>query len=57
MKYYVYSNETNRVVDIIEGDTNEVIEAIAGAKWDTNDYAGTYSPGLDIPAIGDFLGD
>ncbi len=55
MKYYIYSNETQRYVDIIEGEDNVECERIALDRWGTNDYSGTYSPGLDTPAIGDTL--
>ncbi len=53
MKYYIYSNETNRYVAILEGKDNDDCERQAAETWDSNDYSGTYSPGLTIPEIGD----
>ena len=57
MKLYVINNETNQYVDTIEGEDNADCEAQVEAKWGSNDYSTTYSPGLDPPCIGDFATD
>ena len=43
MKIYVYSNETGRQVDGIEGGDNAECERLAGDKWGSNDYHWSYT--------------
>ena len=44
MELYVYSNETNKHVATITGETNDDCEAKAEELYSTNDYSNTYSP-------------
>ena len=57
MKAYIYSNETGRYVDIITGDTSDSCERQFDERWESNDYSMTYSPGMEIPEIGDKVTD
>lgn len=42
MTIYVYSNETGKQVDAIEGADNRECEALAEEKWGSNDYHWSY---------------
>lgn len=44
MRLYIISNETNRVVAEITGESNAECEALAAEEWGTNDYNWTYTP-------------
>lgn len=46
MIIYIYSNETGKQVDAIEGADNAECERIAGGKWSSNDYHWSYN---DVP--------
>lgn len=43
---YIVSNETNRVVAEIQGETNEQCEARAVSEWGANDYNWTCTPAI-----------
>ena len=43
MIIYVYSNETGRQVDAIEGIDNAECERLADDKWGSNDHHWSYS--------------
>ena len=40
---YIYSNETGKQVDAIEGANNAACEAAAEDKWGSNDYHWSYT--------------
>lgn len=42
MIIYVYSNETGKQVDAIEGQNNAECERLADDKWGSNDYHWSY---------------
>lgn len=42
MTIYIYSNETNKQVDAIEGADNVDCERQANDKWGSNDYHWSY---------------
>lgn len=42
----IYSNETGRQVDALEGANNTECERAAEEKWSSNDYHWSY---LDVP--------
>lgn len=42
MIIYVYSNETGKQVDAIEGQDNAECERLAADKWSSNDYHYSY---------------
>lgn len=44
MKLYISSNETNKVVAIVTGSSNEICEQIAESRYGSGDYGWTYSP-------------
>lgn len=46
MKIYIYSNETGKQVDAIEGADNDECENLASEKWDSNEYHYSY---CDVP--------
>lgn len=46
MTIYIYSNETGRQVDAIEGRDNAECERLANEKWSSNDYHWSYN---DVP--------
>ena len=46
MTIYIYSNETGRQVDAIEGRDNAECERMAAEKWSSNDYHWSYN---DVP--------
>jgi hypothetical protein len=43
MIIYVYSNETGRQVDAIEGRDNVECERLAAQKWSSNDFHWSYN--------------
>ena len=42
MTIYIYSNETGKQVDAIEGADNAECEALAQDKWGSNDFHWSY---------------
>ena len=42
MTIYIYSNETGKQVDAIEGGDNQECERLADEKWGSNDYHWSY---------------
>ena len=46
MIIYIYSNETGKQVDAIEGENNRDCERKAEEKWGSNDYHWSYK---DVP--------
>lgn len=44
MKLYVYNEETEALVDIIEGDSNDECEAAFNDAWNCDIYSATYTP-------------
>lgn len=48
MKLYVYRNEDNMVVGIVDGIDNAECESLADELYGSNDYSWTYCDGLDI---------
>lgn len=46
MTIYVYSNETGKQIDAIEGADNKECESLADEKWGSNDYHWSYQ---DMP--------